>query len=316
MKLTELATPKKSRQVSKVFESYFGTKMPVNKLTVREAQAMLKRVRGVIAEHQRSTSRHTSERNPAYLKLVMMEQALAHRVSEDMVPPAGTAPAAGAAPATPGAAATPQQNTAQNAAAVLATTKDPALKAALTKASKGQTLNTEEQKLVAGAALMKTESQLRRAYQTLKESEVQQAQVVLAAQDMVDKMQSMLEDTTEMQFKELPALVDSIRNQIGIEQATQFNGDATAALQGLVQNLQGAKQQLETALGVVTGQPAPLDTSMAASGLGGEAPPVPGAEAGAEMGADIGADVGADVGAELGSEEPAAAGASLGRARR
>jgi hypothetical protein len=310
MKLTELATPKKSRQVAQVFESYFGTKMPVNKLTVREAQAMLKRVRGVIAEHQRSTSRHTSERNPAYLKLVMMEQALAHRVNEDMMPPAGTAPGA----STTGT--TPQQNTAQQAAQVIATQKDPALKAALTKASKGQSLNPEEQKLVAGAALMKTEHKLRNAFRTLKESEVQQAQVVLAAQDMVDKMQSMLEDTTEMQFKELPALVDSIRNQIGIEQATQFNQDATAALQGLVQNLQGAKQQLETALGVVTGQPAPLDTSMAASGLGGAAPaPVPGEELGAEMGADIGADVGAEMGADLeaGAEAPKAA---LGRARR
>jgi hypothetical protein len=303
MKLTELATPKKSRQVSKVFESYFGTKMPVNKLTVREAQAMLKRVRGVIAEHQRSTTRHTSERNPAYLKLVMMEQALAHRVAE-AVPPTPMGPAVGS---------TPQQQTAQQAAQVIATQKDPKLKAALTKASKGQTLNPEEQKMVAGAALMKTESQLRRAYRTLKESEVQQAQVVLAAQDMVDKMQSMLEDTTEMQFKELPALVDSIRNQIGIEQATQFNADATAALQGLVQNLQGAKQQLETALGVVTGQPAPLDTSMAASGIPGAAPaPV----AGAEMGAELGADIGADVGAEMGAQEPAPAGAALGRARR
>ena len=304
MKLTELATPKKSRQVAQVFESYFGTKMPVNKLTVREAQAMLKRVRGVIAEHQRSTTRHTSERNPAYLKLVMMEQALAHRVSEDMVPTTTTAPGA-------------QQNTAQNAAATIATTKDPALKAALTKASKGQSLNPDEQKLVAGAALMKTENRLRSAFRTLKESEVQQAQVVLAAQDMVDKMQSMLEDTTEMQFKELPALVDSIRNQIGIEQATQFNNDVTGALQGLVQNLQGAKQQLETALGVVTGQPAPLDTSMAASGMPGAAPaPVPGEELGAEIGADIGADVGADLGAELDTEEPVPPKAALGRARR
>ena len=305
MKLTELATPKKSRQVAKVFESYFGTKMPVNRLTLREAQAMLKRVRGVIAEHQRSTTRHTSERNPAYLKLVMMEQALAHRVSEDMVPPVATTTAPGA-----------QQNTAQNAAATIATTKDPVLKAALTKASKGQSLNPDEQKLVAGAALMKTENRLRNAFRTLKESEVQQAQVVLAAQDMVDKMQSMLEDTTEMQFKELPALVDSIRNQIGIEQATQFNGDATAALQGLVQNLQGAKQQLETALGVVTGQPAPLDTSMAASGLSGAAPaPVPGEELGADIGADVGAELGADIGADLetGAEPPKAA---LGRARR
>ena len=296
MKLTELATPKKSRQVTRVFESYFGTKMPVNKLTVREAQAMLKRVRGVIAEHQRGTGRHTSERNPAYLKLVMMEQALTARVSEDMVPPAGTAtkpgaPAAGAAPATPDPAAVAK------------------LKAARDKLAKGQTLAPDEQQLINAQATMTAESRLRRAYQFLKESEVQQAQVVLAAQDMVDKMQSMLEDTTEMQFKELPALVDSIRNQIGIEQATQFNSDVTAALQGLVQNLQGSKQQLETALGVVTGQPAPLDASMAASGVPGAAPaPVPGAE--------MGADVGADVGAEMGAEEPVPAGAALGRARR
>jgi hypothetical protein len=308
MKLTDLATPKKSRQAARVFESYFGTKMPVNKLTVQEARAMLKRVRGVIAEHQRSTTRHTSERNPAYLKLVMMEQALASRVSEDMVPPAGTTPAAGTTPQQ-------QQKTAADAAATIAATKDPAVKAALTKASKGQSLNPDEQKLVAGAALMKTEARLRNAYRVLRESEVQQAQVVLAAQDMVDKMQSMLEDTTEMQFKELPALVDSIRNQIGIEQATQFNSDVTGALQGLVQNLQGAKQQLETALGVVTGQPAPLDTSMAASGVPGTVPP---AAPGAEMGAEMGADVGADIGAEMGAEEPAAApaGAALGRARR
>ena len=293
MKLTELATPKKSRQVTQVFESYFGTKMPVNKLTVREAQAMLKRVRGVIAEHQRGTGRHTSERNPAYLKLVMMEQALAHRVSEDMVPPASTT-----APAT-------------------STQVDPKLKAAKDKLSKGQTLSSEEQQLINAQATMTAESRLRRAYQFLKESEVQQAQVVLAAQDMVDKMQSMLEDTTEMQFKELPALVDSIRNQIGIEQATQFNSDVTAALQGLVQNLQGSKQQLETALGVVTGQPAALDTSMAASGMPGAAPaPMPGAELGAEVGADVGADLGAEMGAEMGAEEPAPAGAALGRARR
>jgi hypothetical protein len=302
MKLTELATPKKSRQVTQVFESYFGTKMPVNQLTARQAQAMLNKVRGALAEHQRSPSRHTSERNPAYLKLVMMEQALASRVKEEAIP---------VAPPTQTAAG--QKSTVD--------IKDPKVAAALKKSQAGQNLTPDEQKLVAGQALMTAESRLRRAYQVLKESEVQQAQVVLAAQDMVDKMQSMLEDTTEMQFKELPALVDSIRNQIGIEQATQFNSDVTAALQGLVQNLQGSKQQLETALGVVTGQPAALDTSMAASGVPGAAPaPVPGAEAGAEMGAevgaDVGADIGADMGAEMGAEEPAPAGAALGRARR
>jgi hypothetical protein len=67
-------------------------------------------------------------------------------------------------------------------------------------------------------------------------------------------MQGMLEDVTELQFKELPPLVDSIKNQVGVDQAAQFNNDAASALSGLVQNLQGAKQQMEAALGVVTGQ--------------------------------------------------------------
>jgi hypothetical protein len=311
MKLTELATPKKSRQVAQVFESYFGTKMPVNKLTLREAQAMLKRVRGVIAEHQRSTTRHTSERNPAYLKLVMMEQALSSRIQEEQVPIPPTSSSTNTNPST-STATTPPPSGSQKTVDI----KDPKMAQALKKSAAGQTLTPDEQKMVAGQAMMAAESRLRRAYQFLKESEVQQAQVVLAAQDMVDKMQSMLEDTTEMQFKELPALVDSIRNQIGMEQATQFNSDVTAALQGLVQNLQGAKQQLETALGVVTGQPAPLDTSMAASGMPGAMPPsVPGEELGAEMGADIGADVGADLGADLEAGAPAPK-AALGRARR
>jgi hypothetical protein len=306
MKLTELATPKKSRQVAQVFESYFGTKMPVNRLTVREAQAMLKRVRGVIAEHQRSPSRHTSERNPAYLKLVMMEQALASRIREEQVPIPPTSSSTNPSTST---ATTPPPSGSQKTVDI----KDPKMAQALKKSAAGQSLTPDEQKMVAGQAMMAAESRLRRAYRYLKESEVQQAQVVLAAQDMVDKMQSMLEDTTEMQFKELPALVDSIRNQIGMEQATQFNSDVTGALQGLVQNLQGAKQQLETALGVVTGQPAALDTSMAASGMPGAVPPP---VAGAELGAEVGADVGADLGAEMGAEEPAPVGAALGRARR
>ena len=251
MKLQELAATKPTKQIARVFESYFGSRMKFDQITGKQAQQMLKRVRGVLGETRRQPSFHQSERNPAYLKLLMVEQALTARIKEDMVP----TPAAPAAPGAPAAPAAPGVQI-----------KDPKLAAALKKSSAGQTLNPEEQKLVAGAAMMKAESRLRNAYRMLKESEVQQAQVVLAAQDMVDKMQSMLEDASEMQFKELPALVDSIKNQVGIDQAAQFNTDATAALTGLVQNLQGAKQQLDQALGVVTGATPPPDAGMAAMG--------------------------------------------------
>jgi hypothetical protein len=299
MKLQELAAIKPTKQIARVFESYFGSRMKFDQITGKQAQQMLSRVRGVLGETRRQPSFHQSERNPAYLKLLMMEQALTARVKEDIAP---------AAPAAPGAPAAP------NLSQATSTVKDPKLKAALDKSTKGQTLTPDEQKMVAGAAMMAAESRLRRTYKMLKESEVQQAQVVLAAQDMVDKMQSMLEDASEMQFKELPALVDSIKNQVGIDQAAQFNTDATAALTGLVQNLQGAKQQLDQALGVVTGATPPPDAGMAA--MGGA--PAPGAEMAAAGMDDMAA--GADMaGGEIAPppEEPAAVPpAALGRAKR
>jgi hypothetical protein len=165
--------------------------------------------------------------------------------------------------------------------------------------------------------MVQAESRLRRAMKRLNESEVQQAQVVLAAQDMVDKMQGMLEDVSELQFKELPALVDSIKNQVGIDQATQFNADASAALTGLMQNLQGAKQQMDAALGVVTGQtPPPVPgEAAAAAALGGS--DMAAADADMAAGADLEADAGMEVGDDLAApEEEPAGGAGLGRARR
>ena len=307
MKLQELAAPQPSKQIAKVFESYFGSRIRFDQLSRNQTQVMLVKVQGVLKEHRGTTARHRSETNPKYLQLVMMEQALSARLKETMLPPVASTGATAGAPAqpgTPGAAAPAGAKPPQ----------DPKLAAALKKTAAGQTLNPEEQKLVAGAAMMQAESRLRRAMRRLNESEVQQAQVVLAAQDMVDKMQGMLEDVTELQFKELPALVDSIKNQVGIDQATQFNQDATNALAGLVQNLQGAKQQLDVALNVVTGQ-APVGAA-AAGAMGADIAAGAGdmAAAGADMGAEIGADAELDAAAAEAGAEPAAA--ALGRAKR
>lgn len=312
MKLQELAAPKPSKQIAKVFESYFGNRIRFDQLTYGQTRAMLGKVQGVLKEHRGTSARHHSEKNPKYLQLVMMEQALSSRLKEAMPPVTGTAAPAPATPQAAVAGGTP--------AVAGAVAKDPKLAAALKKSSAGQTLNPEEQKLVAGAAMMQAESRLRRAMKRLNESEVQQAQVVLAAQDMVDKMQGMLEDVSELQFKELPALVDSIKNQVGIDQAAQFNADATAALTGLLQNIQGAKEQLDAALNVVTGQ-APAGAA-AAGAMGADIAAGAGnmAAAGADMAAagDMGAEVGVDdaldaAAAEAGAEPPAAA---LGRAKR
>jgi hypothetical protein len=318
MKLQELSAPKPSKQIAKVFESYFGSRIKFDRLDARQTRVMLNKVRGVLGEHRSTTARHTSEQNPHYLKLVMMEQALASRLREEVVPGGGGgAPNNG--PGTTGAAPgqTIQQapQPGQTPTAPPATAQDPKVAAAMKKSESGQTLSAAEKALVAGAMMAMAESRLRREYRILKESEIQQAQVVLAAQDLVDKMQDMVEEVSELQFKDLPALVESIKNQVGVDQAMQFNTDATGALAGLLQNLQGAKQQLEAALGVVTGTGGP---DMSAIANAGAAAGDLGAAAG-DMGAAAG-DLGLDApppgegDLEAAAEPPV--GAALGRARR
>ena len=114
--------------------------------------------------------------------------------------------------------------------------------------------------------------------------EVEKSQVILAAQDMVDSIQKMIEQVNDMLVKELPALVDSIENDIGVNESQQFNQQATGALQALNQSLPQTKEQMKAALGVLTGAGGGMDMAAlgaapgAMPGAEGEIPPAPGAE--------------------------------------
>jgi hypothetical protein len=278
MKLQELDARRPTDQVAKTLATHMGNRVSFDQLGESQARHMLTRVRGLLREYKSSVSRHFSERNPDYLKLIMLEQALNHRLSE------------------------------MDAQAIAVDMNDPKTQAMMKKAQSGQTLNPEETKTMAAIAAMKKESAKKK--RMVSESEVQQAQVVMAAQDMVDKLQGMLEDVSEMQFKDLPALTDAIKNDTGVEQATQFQADVTAALTTLLAAIQAGKTQTEAAQGVLTGQ----------------APVVPGADAAAmpaddvmpaaDQSVDVDADLSVD--ANLPADEPEAEtpAANLGRERR
>jgi hypothetical protein len=256
MKLNELAVANPTKQAARVFESYFGDRVTFDTIDQTQALKMLRRVRGLVAEHRRTPEFHHSEQNPSYLKLVVMEQALSARIMELDAQPAAGQP-------------NPQDMAMQTAQ------KRKEIDDQI-KQLQDQIRALQQQRNM--PAMGMAESRRR-----VTESEVQQAQVVLAAQDMVDEVQKMSEQVSAMQFKDLPALVDQIKNQVGPDQATQFNGDASAALSALLQNLQASKQQLDQALGVVTGQaPAiPGDDMGMDAGMAGEMPaelPAPGEE--------------------------------------
>lgn len=310
MKLTDLAAPQPSKQIAKVFESYFGSKIKFDQLNNNQTSFMLKKVQGLLSEHRNSSARHFSERNPAYLQLVMIEQALTSRLNEQamMQQPGQVQPNAQAG--LQSAQVGQQKRQAQDQ-----------IKQIDMEIASLQKRKADLQKQMNNPVMTMAENARRRG-RRLTESEVQQAQVVMAAQDMVDTMQGMLEDISELQFKELPALVDSIKNQVGIDQAQQFNTDATAALTGLLQNIQGAKQQLDAALGVVTGQApaAAPGADMAAAGADMSAAAGDMAAAGADIGDDLGGEVddldAAAAAATDEIDEPVGRSAALGRAKR
>lgn len=147
--------------------------------------------------------------------------------------------------------------------------------------------------------------------------EVEKSQVILAAQDMIDTVQKMYEDINDMLVKELPALVDSIQSEIGVNESTAFNDTASQSLTALNAALQEAQTSLKGALGGLTGQGGEDAFAQAAPEMGADL----GAEAGAELGADMEAPAEEPAGAELpplpeiGDEEEEA-GAAVGRAKR
>jgi hypothetical protein len=88
----------------------------------------------------------------------------------------------------------------------------------------------------------------------VENAEVEKSQVVLAIQDMVDSVQKMVEDVSDILVKELPALTDSIQSEIGVNEAEQFNSQVVEALTSLTAALTQSKTTLQGALNTITGQ--------------------------------------------------------------
>lgn len=88
----------------------------------------------------------------------------------------------------------------------------------------------------------------------VNEGELQTAEALLAAKDITDRLQGMVEDLGEMLNEDLPPLGDSINDQMGEGKGTQYVASASATLQGLLDAMKAAKQALDDASKVLTGE--------------------------------------------------------------
>jgi hypothetical protein len=156
--------------------------MPFNvaKMPMAATRGMLNKVRGLIKESKQSGNFYQEQTSPSYMKLVFMEQSLAHHYNE--------------------------------------------------------LRNRPQPRIV------------------VENEEVEKSQVVLAAQDLVDSVQKMLEEVSDMLVKELPALTTGIQSEIGANEAEQFNSQVSEALTALQASVTETKSGLQSALNGITGQ--------------------------------------------------------------
>lgn len=99
------------------------------------------------------------------------------------------------------------------------------------------------------------------------EGEVGDAEVLLAAKDMVDSVQDAIEKVGKMKNEQLPQLLDSIRDQVGSEQADGFKNAVGTTLDTLMDQLQTARDGVNKGVQILSGEE--MAEPMA---LGGEEP--------------------------------------------
>jgi len=94
MKLHELGAQRPTEHIAKTLRSHRGHTIDFDKITEGQARRMLSKTQTLLREWRTTVSRHYSERNPDYIKLVMVEQALKQRLAEQVAGTPGGVPAA------------------------------------------------------------------------------------------------------------------------------------------------------------------------------------------------------------------------------
>jgi hypothetical protein len=141
----------------------------------------------------------------------------------------------------------------------------------------------------------------------LIEGELGEAEVILAAKNITDSVQKMVEQAGKIANEQLPALTTAIRDQIGMAEAEAYKNAVGQAIGELVTQLGAARDQLDMSVLALTGQDVQTDMAMPTPAMPApDSEGIPTPDAGEEPAGD---DFAASD-AEAGGTEP------LGRARR
>jgi len=88
----------------------------------------------------------------------------------------------------------------------------------------------------------------------MSEGAEDQAEIVMAAKEMVDRLTGWMEDTAEMQTESMLELADAIRDEMGSQQSQAYVDSIKPALQDLYNSMEAARSSLSSGVGMLTGE--------------------------------------------------------------
>jgi hypothetical protein len=150
----------------------------------------------------------------------------------------------------------------------------------------------------------------------VREGKEDEAELVMAAKEMVDRVTGWMEDTAEMQTESMLELADAIRDEMGSEQSEAFTGSVKPSLDSLYAAMEATREALTAGVSHLTGEGGDMmgaDPAMGMDDMGGDdmgdmEPTLDGEEG--DMDIDTGEDDFGAAGAAAGGEEP------MGREKR
>ena len=107
----------------------------------------------------------------------------------------------------------------------------------------------------------------------VREGAEDNAEIIMAAKDMVDRVTNWMEDTAEMQTESMLELADAIRDEMGSEKSEAFVQSVKPSLEAMYKAMETTRGALSGGVGLLTGEgemPAPMG---AEDELGGEMEP-------------------------------------------
>ena len=134
-----------------------------------------------------------------------------------------------------------------------------------------QELHNEKHKV--GENMEHPKSRMIEQLMPLFEQDLDQAELVLAAKDMGDRLQKMAEDLASMQVEDLMPLVAAMKEQMGPEKAGAFESSADTAISGALESVKSAKESHDNAVLALQGEAPPetdMDMEEPAPDMGGE----------------------------------------------